>query len=133
MNWCQITLGFAVSMIGGHFIVLLVVDKCLWPYAARKHGYDYRSQKAHLTWLLGIVERFLYTGALLIGGLRGGAWQAVGGLLAIKVAVRWQRSKEEKQLRDSDNIWLIGTALSVLFGFIGAWIALGHPLLVGNS
>jgi hypothetical protein len=132
MNWYQIVLGFAVSVIGGHFVVKQVVVKCLWPYAGKKHGYDWQSQKAYLTPLLGVVERSLYTGALIVGGLHGGAWQAVGGLLAIKVAVRWQRSKDEKQLRDSDNIWLIGTGLSVLFGFIGAWIALGHPPVIGK-
>jgi len=122
MNWCRIILGFVVSVVIGDVIVWLVVEKGLWPYADKKHGYNHQEQKAYLTRLLGIVERFFYTGALILGG----GWQGIGGLLAIKVAVRWQRSKEEKQLRDSDNIWLIGTALSVLFGFIGAWVALGH-------
>ena len=130
MNWCHIVLGFAVSVIGGHLIVWPVLHWCLWPYAGKKHGYDWQSQKAYLTPWLGVVERIFYTGALLVGGLRGG-WQAVGGLLAIKVAVRWQGAKKD-QLRDSDNIWLIGTGLSVLFGFFGAWIALGYPPIMGK-
>jgi hypothetical protein len=33
---------------------------------------------------------------------------------------------------DSDNIWMIGTCLSVLFGLIGAWIALGHLPTLAN-
>jgi hypothetical protein len=136
MNWCCIILGFVVSLIGGDFIVRRVVGK-LWQIAARKHGpgYDYQAstQKAHLTRWLGFMERFFYTGAFFVGGLHGGGWKGVAGLVAIKVIVRWQRAKwsrGEEQLRDSDNIWLIGTGLSVLFGFIGAWIALGHPSII---
>jgi hypothetical protein len=33
---------------------------------------------------------------------------------------------------DSDNIWIIGTWLSVLFGALGAWIALGHVPALAN-
>lgn len=114
------------------------MEKLLWPYTAKKHGFEV--DLAALTWVVGLIERFTFTAALIIPG----AWQWIGVWLAMKVIVRWQSvpSKGEdggegrlpSKKRDSDNIWLIGTALSVLFGFAGAWIALGHlPLLGGTA
>ncbi len=44
----------------------------------------------------------------------------------MKVAARWQKPKADLQLKDSDNLWLIGTTISLLFGILGAWIALGR-------
>ena len=125
MNWCRIIVGFTVSVAGGWLVVWLVVAKCLWPYAAKKHGYDFESVKSRLSWLVGIVERLICTGALLVGGIHG--WQVIAAWLVLRVTVRWQKTKVagEKHLRDSDNIWLIGTALSVLFGILGVWIAIG--------
>jgi len=75
-----------------------------------------------------MVERFLYTAALYWGG-----YQWVGVWLGIKVIARWQATeKEEKSRRKAGSldVWLIGNALSLAFGFGGAWIAVGHaPLL----
>jgi len=48
-------------------------------------------------------------------------WIAVW--LAMKVAVSWTRWDAGE--RATYNLFLIGNALSVIFGFIGAWIALG--------
>ena len=123
MHWCRVFAGFIVSIFGGRLVTWLLVEKCLWPYAAEKHGYDYPKEKAHLSWAVGIVERIVCTGALIIGGSHG--WQAIAGWLALKVAARWQKAKNETSLRDSDNIWLIGTAVSVALGILGAWIAIG--------
>jgi hypothetical protein len=105
-------------------VLWLIVLKCLWPYAAKKHGFDYERQKSRLSWLEGIVERCICTGALLIGGIHG--WQAIGVWLAMKVAARWQKAKGEPQPIDSDHIWLIGTAISLSIGILGAWIAMGY-------
>jgi hypothetical protein len=117
--------GFTVSVGGGWLVLWLVVSKWLWPYAAKKHGFDYEKLKSYLSYLLGIVERFICTGALLVGGSHG--WQVIAVWLVMRVTVRWQKTtvEGEKHVRDADNIWLIGTALSVLFGILGAWIAIG--------
>ena len=109
-------MGFVFSTLGGHFVLWPLIDKFLWPYVSRKH--NFRAHKFRLSWLVGIIERGLYTGALIAG-----AREWIGVWLAVKVVARWQTEGEKPP--DSDNIWLIGTALSVLFGFLGAWIALG--------
>lgn len=114
-----------------------VMDRWLWPHAAKMHGYKWEG--AALTWLVGMVERFTFTAALIIPS----AWQWIGVWLAMKAIVRWQsvpstgeaggKEKFPSKQRDSDNIWLIGTALSVVIGFVGAWIALGHLPLLGET
>jgi hypothetical protein len=120
MNWCHIVVGFAVSIIGGEIVLRPLIEYGLWPYAGKKHGFDY-NKKAHLSGAVGMVERLLYTGALVFGSK-----ELIGVWLAIKVAARWQSSEEAKEKPDSDNIWLIGTGLSLMFGFVGAWVALGQ-------
>ncbi len=72
-----------------------------------------------LTLPLGIVERASYTAAFILGTPE---WIAVW--LAMKVAVGWSAAQERKS--PSDNLYLIGNALSIMFGLIGAWIALGQ-------
>jgi len=132
MDWCRIILGFVFSVVVGHFLLWLLIEKVLWPCAEKKQTLAEKRkpirQKVHLSWLVGVVERLLYTSALIIG-----AWQWVGIWLALKVIARWQQSPQNDPeiqraptILDSSNIWLIGTGLSVLFGFVGAWIALGQ-------
>lgn len=120
MNFCLIILGFIVSVIGGDIVIYPLLEKYLWPQLEKHHGFK---RKFHtFTRAVGWLERALYTGAILIG-----SWEWVGVWLAIKVAARW-RSKAADSEADVpvDNVWLIGTGLSVLFGFLGAWIASGH-------
>lgn len=50
------------------------------------------------------------------------AW--IGIYLAMKIAVGWRAN--QKRESPSDNLYLIGTLLSILFGLIGAWIAMGE-------
>lgn len=119
----RIVVGFLVSVLGGHVALWLVIQKCLWPYAGKRHKYDPTEKRSHLAWVVGIVERFLYTGALL---LPGGGPELIAGFLAIKVATRWQSSQGKDEKPDSGNIWLIGTVVSLMFGFLGALIALGQ-------
>jgi len=76
-----------------------------------------------------VLERAIYTGALLVPG---SGIQLIAGFLAVKVAARWHGLSGPRATADSDNIWIIGTWLSVLFGVAGAWIALGHMPALSN-
>ena len=119
----RVFLGFSVSIIGGHITAWVLVEKVLYPYAAKKNGFDFPAIRSHLSGAVGIVERSICTGALFLAGVHG--WQVIAGWLALKVAARWQKAKNDIVVRDSDNIWLIGTALSVAFGVLGAWLING--------
>jgi len=120
VNPWTLAAGFAVSIIVGYFIVHWLV-RWMWRYSGAPESPDTKARRS-LGWLLGIVERTLYTGSLLLGW-----WQVIVVWLALKVAVRWNVAPQH---RGADNIWLIGTGLSLLFGFIGAWIALAAvPIL----
>ena len=116
-NIWQVILGFLVSTVGGALALWLLIEKLGWNHL-KKYGIE-RKPSGTLTGILGIVERLLYTTSLMIGVPQ---WIAVW--LALKVAVAWSRW-QEKETRGLYNLFLIGNALSLIFGFIGAWIALG--------
>ncbi len=118
MSVYRVILGFIVSMLVGHLFISMLLEKILWPRT--NHGY----KTVGLTWLVGVIERFLFTGALIFG-----APQCISIWLGLKVIARWQSHDKKKELSCSQDIWLIGSGLSVLFGFLGAWIALGTTAL----
>ena len=117
MDIQRVLIGFAVSMFGGAIVLWLLIEKMAWPYI-KKHQNIAGKHPRSLTLPLGIVERGLYTTALLIGAP---SWIAVW--LALKVAAQWKRWQSDE--RASYNVFLIGNAISVAFGILGAWIALG--------
>jgi hypothetical protein len=105
-----------ISSIGGALVLWLLIDKIAWGYLARVGGIKPKGKRV-LTLPLGILERILYTGVFILGTP---SWVAVW--LGVKVAVQWDRWKGED--RATYNVFLIGNAMSIIFGFIGAWIAL---------
>jgi hypothetical protein len=129
MNWYRALLGFVgANLLAGLFLYWLI-DKWLW-----KRFFDnypkYRYKQHHrdkwLTFWVGFVERILYTLALCIG-----ASQWIGLWIGVKVATRW-RSKSDPAFGPTDNIWLLGTSLSILFSCLGALIV-GHLMIDGVS
>ena len=111
----MIIAGFIVSVFVGATVLWLVVDKWLRPAVGEQDTDDKHALR--VSQVQGMMERALYTGAL-ITGLPGLVYMWLG----IKVAVRWRRWASEKP---AYNSFLIGTALSLAFGVIGAYIALG--------
>ena len=119
----RIICGFVFSILVGHFVLWWLIEKTLWPYVRKLHPPEPNHHKSRLSWVVGVLERAIYTGALMVPG---SGIQLIAGFLAVKVAARWHGSSGPRATADSDNIWIIGTWLSVLFGALGAWIALGH-------
>ena len=129
MNVGRVIAGFAFSVVVGHFVLWWLIEKTLWPYVRQKYVQNKEHEKSRLSWMVGVLERTIYTGALL---LPGSGIQLIAGFLAVKVAARWHGSSGPRATVDSDNIWIIGTWLSLLFGVVGAWIALGHMPTLTN-
>lgn len=129
MSVLRVIAGFAFSVVVGHFVLWSLIEKTLWPYVRRNHSPDPDHHKSRLSWMVGVLERAIYTGALMVPG---SGIQLIAGFLALKVASRWHSSSGPRSTVDSDNIWMIGTCLSVLFGVAGAWIALGHVPALAN-
>jgi len=94
------------------------MDKYVWPHLHKGYKDKLSHYPVTFSWLVGMVERTLYTTAFAVG-----AWQFIGVWLAIKVAARWRDPDAQKGL-PTDNAWLIGTGISLLFGFLGALIIL---------
>jgi hypothetical protein len=129
----RLTVGMLVSLFVGDVVINLIVDHYLWGQI-RKDYPNTPIKKNAFSRGVGYVERTLYTLALCASVPQ---WIAVW--LGVKVVVKWQRNSGQPTLDkpadvsgpDSssgpvDNVWLIGSGLSVLFGLLGAWIALGH-------
>lgn len=129
MNVLRVIAGFAFSVLVGHLALWSLIEKTLWPYVRKDHPPELGHHKSRLSWMVGVLERAIYTGALMVPG---SGIQLIAGFLAVKVTARWHGSSGPRATADSDNIWIIGTWLSVLFGAVGAWIALGHLPVLTN-
>jgi len=125
----RVIAGFTFSVLLGHVVLWVLIEKTLWPYVRSNHVSEPEHHRSRLSWMVGVLERAIYTGALM---LPGSGIQLIAGFLAVKVAARWHGSSGPRATADSDNIWIIGTWLSVLFGVAGAWIALGHMPPISN-
>ena len=111
----NIILGFLFSTVVSTLILWLLIDKLGWSYL-KKHEIN-KKEPGILTMPMGIVERILYTTVFLIGSPN-----IVGFWIALKVASQWGRWSKENE-RGTYNLFLIGTALSLLLSYIGASIA----------
>lgn len=108
MSWVRLGLGLGTSVFIGALVIWLIIDK--WAFRGQK-----MPEARGLTLSVGMLERFLYTMALLAGQpLWFGVWLALKGLH------RWSSFESHEP---SYNIFLIGNGLSVAFGVLGAWIA----------
>jgi len=105
----RIGIGFFVSIFLGAAVIWFFLD-----FMPSKN--EPKKATRRLIWIMGMVERGMYTAALLCGFPQ---WIAVW--LAFKVAVHWKTIEGKDSARE--NLYLIGSSLSVAFGILGAWIA----------
>lgn len=118
-------IGYAWAIVVGHVVVSRVVGK-MWDWLPINKQDRNRLRPKELTWhagVVGMLERALYVTALVMGqGSFIGIW------LALKVAGQWKgwtaTGNEDKDGggpsgRAVYNIFLIGTALSLLYAVVG--------------
>lgn len=117
MNLSSVISGYLFSTLIGAIVLWVLVEKLGWSYL-KKHDVPAK-EPGLLTLPMGIVERLLFTTAFLVG-----TPSIIGIWVALKVAVQWDRWSTKSQ-RGTYNLFLIGTALSILFGYLGACIAVG--------
>jgi hypothetical protein len=122
MTIFPVIIGYLISTLGGALVLWLLIDKMAWGYLAKKGILG--KEPGILTLPMGILERFMYTTVFIVNQP---AFVAVW--LALKVASQWKRWEDNKQ-RGTYNVFLIGSAISLIIAFLGAWVTLGHvPLL----
>ena len=114
--WYIFVLGYGFSLVVGHYITKKNVDR-LW----KTIGSDDSINRN--TWhpaFIGTIERVMYTSCVLLG------WQNfIAVWLALKAVPQWRLWTEcTKDLhgRAIFNIFLIGNALSVIYGVAGGLI-----------
>jgi len=113
VTW-RIILGFSVSVLGGALFLWAVIEKAAWWYVKSKNRVQAKPPASLTVWL-GIIERASFTFALMVGAPE---WIAIW--LAVKIAAVRREGPSHY------NIFLIGNVLSIAFGVLGAYIALGH-------
>jgi len=98
-------------------ILIHAITKSLWDDYFGENPHELPKKPTNknnwLKFLVGFMERLLYALSILIG-----AWKWIPFWIGVKVAIRW-RSKEPIA-NYSDNIWLLGTMLSLCSGYLCA-------------
>jgi len=103
-------LGFGYSAVVGGFLVKLVTDQLV---SARVRENEIYSTNSWLSGALGIMERILYIGSLL---MRKGEF--IGVWLGFKVVGRLAY-KQDKEEHTCLTAYLIGNALSIVYAVVG--------------
>lgn len=133
LDWQRFLKGISISAFGGAFFLYFVMGwlRGLFPnklviYEGRQiYEFKFAPPKCLTVWT-GILERFLFTISILVG-----APALIGIWFGLKVATVWKIWDKVERRIETAYIFIIGNALSILFGFIGAWIAIGkfpYPL-----
>jgi len=119
ISLCHFLWGVLVCEGFGTAVVWFLIDKVFWRWMLKNpKKRKWNRTNWPLSLPLGIVERFLYMVAFIYGIY---AWVLVW--LTLKTAIKYQRW-EKGDKRGAYNAFLIGSGLNILFGVIGALIAL---------
>jgi hypothetical protein len=130
MWWVSHAIGYFVAVIVAAPLIKQVVDRLYeTPVVGRSHE-TIGGERAY-AWMavgVGLVERLLYVAALQIG--KG---EFIGVWLALKAAGQWEVWREPTpEARATYQIFLIGSALSVLYAGVGfkiiGWVLDGEWL-----
>jgi hypothetical protein len=109
--------GFGISLLLGGILTWLIIDVLLVNIYKKKG--EISRPDLLLVIFLGVIERFMYTTCII---LNVNSWIAVW--LAFKVITRWavqtERAHAGQVIRG--NIYLVGNALTVIFGVAGGLI-----------
>ena len=109
-------IGYVFSAFVGHLIVSWAVGS-LWQASGEKE-YDSLRPPAPIRFWHGVMERIIYTSVVVLGKPEG-----IAVWLAFKAIMRWRIRENHPAHISGSNIYMIGTALNVAIGVIGAFIA----------
>jgi hypothetical protein len=115
-NIAIVVVGYLISVVGGNLILEPIIGR-LWKRYIPKHV----NRHAPLPALVGMLDRFLYTTAILVG-----KEEFVAVWLVVKLAGEWTPSRDEVD-RPLYHIFLIGNGLSIV---IAAGVALLIQMLI---
>jgi hypothetical protein len=130
MWWVAHAIGYFVAVIVAAPLIKYIVDKLHETLAGKGSHETLEGERAYASMAVGVglVERLLYVAALQIG--KG---EFIGVWLALKAAGQWEVwRKPSPEARATYQIFLIGSALSVLYAGVGfkiiGWVLGGEWL-----
>lgn len=116
--------GYGVSVGVGYLVIKLVTEELVRKFGRPGYGYV-------LPALVGIFERILYTSAWIVGFKEFIVWWLLAKVGAGWIWQTWRPDAQEKQDASARyNIFLIGNALSIMFGGLGALIISYWPEII---
>lgn len=123
--WLWGILGLSFACFGGHLIVGPLVKK-LWKITVadfRKKGIQIPDKpinsNATVSFWYGVTERTIYWLCFILCLPEG-----IAVWLTFKAVVRWKMSEEpDPRHIPGSSIYMIGTAMNIIIGFLGALIA----------
>ncbi len=117
-----IAVGYAISLGVGQCLIDFITNK--WIEPASKRAFQKRfgenslyTKEENLSWLLGICERTLYTTVVALG-----FQEFIIYWLVAKVGASWVYAKNKGHTPLDFNRFMIGNALSIIFGGLGGLI-----------
>jgi len=142
MKIVNFLIGYGVSLGVGWYVTRRVTEK-LYEIESKACGTDLRQLSKLLPEFVGILERILYTSFIVAGHTEfigfwllvkvgaGWRWQLVPEGSPIEQGTERQEKSKKKPNRKKEreraaryNVFLIGNALSLIFGGLGALIIL---------
>lgn len=124
-TWLWYLLSYAIACFGAHFIVKLAVNK-LWDLTLndfQKKGIQIPDKpinpNATVSFWYGVTERTICWLCFILCLPEG-----IAVWLTFKAVVRWKMSEEpDPRHIPGSLIYMIGTAMNIIIGFLGALIA----------
>ena len=129
-NLLVILIGYVICSLVGHCLTKSIsnkLKKLADEIAFKKDGkHIFRVKYDNFSWLLGICERILYTTAIAFG-----FETFIIYWLVAKVGAAWVYAQNEEHTTLDYNRFMIGNALSIIFGGLGGLIIKYFFLVVG--
>ncbi len=123
-TWYSCLIGIIVAIGAGQITVGTIIPR-LWNYVNKEFEKNKTPippipiiNQRVISVFYGILETLIFTSCFILKKPEG-----IAVWLAFKAIMRWKISDDDPRHVPGSSIYMIGTALNIIFGFIGALIA----------
>jgi hypothetical protein len=124
LTWYSCVIGIIVAIGAGQIALGIIIPR-LWNYVNKEFEKNKTTIPSipiinlrQISIFYGILETLIFTSCFMLKKPEG-----IAVWLAFKAIMRWKISDNDPRHVPGSSIYMIGTALNLIFGFIGAFIA----------